>query len=136
MCVSRRKKRRKEMKNIMIKGISTLALLLALANCGGSNNRNNPTTFNPYGNCSGLPVAQQQACFNQQFNNFYGPNTNGYFQGTGTCYGISCQVYQVPYMAPGCNNFCGTQWYGVTPYGGYYFPQNSTNISFGGSFSW
>jgi hypothetical protein len=124
------------MKKIMIKGISTLALLLALANCGGSNNGNNPTTFNPYGDCAGLPVAQQQACFNNQFGTVFGHNNN-FYQGTGTCYGYTCQVYQVPYMAPGCNNFCGTQWYGVTPFGGYYFPQTNSNFSFsvGGSFN-
>lgn len=135
MCVSGRKKRRKDMKKIMIKGISTLAILLALANCGKSSG-NNGTTYNPYGNCSGLPVAQQQACYNQQFNNYYGPNSNGYYYGTGTCYGYTCQVYQVPYYTSGCNSACGTQWYGVTPYGGYYFPQNSNSISIGGSFSW
>ncbi len=124
------------MKKIMIKGISTLALLLALVNCGGNNNGNNPTTFNPYGDCAGLPVAQQQACFNNQFNNFYGYNNNGYFQGTGTCYGYTCQVYQVPSI-PGCYTGCAPQWYGVTPFGGYFFPQNNSNFSFsvGGSFN-
>ena len=68
--------------------------------------------------------------------NNYGPNTNGYYYGSGTCYGYTCQVYQVPYYSAGCNSACGTQWYGVTPYGGYYIPQNSNSISIGGSFSW
>ena len=117
----------------MIKGISTLALLLALANCGGSNNGNNPTTFNPYGDCAGLPVAQQQTCFNNQFQSFYGPNN--YYYGSGTCYGITCQVYQVPYYTSGCNSGCGTQYYVVTPNSGYYVPQNSFNFGFSGSFN-
>ena len=133
MCVSGRKKRRKDMKNI-IKGISTLALLFALANCGKSSGSSG-TTYNPYGNCSGLPVAQQQTCYTQYFNNYYGPNSNGYYQGTGTCYGITCQVYQVPYYTYGCNSSCGSQYYVVTPNSGYYVPQNSFNFGFSGSFN-
>ncbi len=120
----------------IIKGISTLALLLALANCGKSSGSSG-TTYNPYGNCSGLPVAQQQTCYTQYFNNNYGPNSNGYYVGTGSYYGTGCYVYQVPYYTSGCNSGCGTQYYAVTPNGGYYVsPQNSNSISIGGSFSW
>ncbi|MEI7440923.1 MAG: hypothetical protein WCK43_04735 [bacterium] len=119
----------------IIKGISTLALLIALANCGKSSGSSG-TTYNPYGNCSGLPVAQQQNCYTQYFNNNYGPNSN-YYQGSGTCMGgYTCYAYQIPYYNSGCNTGCGTQWYITSPNGGYYVPQSGSNISIGGSFSW
>ena len=100
----------------MIHGLSAFALLFCLASCGskGSGSNNNQTATDLYNRCG-----SNQNCNNQQFTQQYGPNSQGYYQGTQNYGGAQCQVYNVPNYQQGCNYGCGQQQYIVAPQGAY-----------------
>jgi len=97
------------MKRLIVKGITALALVLSLANCGrsGGGNNNNPNTYYPYNPNYTTPYQ-----YNNQFQQMYGYGQNycnTYAQGCIQLFRSQCQSYgcgygYVYYAQPGYYN--------------------------------